>query len=79
MRCCGTNAKQHMRIGYVMIFLVAVFFSGIFLYYGHTIMSPFEDLGMADCSGDDKNVCLGVQTIYRLSFALLLFFFLMFL
>lgn len=26
-----------------------------------------------DCSGDDKSVCLGVQTVYRVSFSMLIF------
>ena len=33
-------------------------------------MEPIEDYGLADCSGDKKALCLGVYTIYRLSFSL---------
>ena len=77
MRCCGTNEKQHARIGYIFIYICCIFWSWIFLYYGHSILAPFTEFGLSDWTGSDEDVCIGVYTIYRLSFALLIFFLLM--
>jgi len=73
MRVCGTNNSQNARLGYLFFFILAVFFSILFLYEGSNMVQPFEDFGFVDCSGDDKSVCLGVQTVYRVSFSMLIF------
>jgi hypothetical protein len=81
MRCCGTSHQQHTRIGYLSLTMVAIFFGLIFLYFGSDMMSPWEKFGFGnsykDCHGDKKSVCLGVFTIYRESFTLVIFYFCM--
>ena len=81
MRCCGTSHQQHTRIGYLTISILAVIFGLIFLYFGQDIMKPWETFGFgtfySECDGDTKSVCLGVFTIYRESFSLACFYFLM--
>lgn len=81
MRCCGTSHQQHTRLGYLTISLIAIFFGLIFLYFGDDIMSPWKKFGFGifylDCHGDTESVCLGVFTIYRESFTLMVFYFLM--
>ena len=81
MRCCNTTQQQHTRIGYVIFLLVAVGFSMLFLFEGGNMMETLNDYGYGngytDCHGSDKNVCLGVMTVYRLSFAMAVFHLLM--
>jgi hypothetical protein len=45
MRVCGTNNAQNARLGYLFFFLLAVFFSVLFLYEGHNMVQPFENFG----------------------------------
>ena len=63
-----------MRLGYFTVLITGIVFGLLFLYFSEELVSPLEDLGFADCSGDDKAVCLGVQAVYRVSFTLLVFF-----
>lgn len=81
MKCCGTSHQQHTRLAYLTLTMVAIFFGLIFLYFGQDMMTPWEKFGYGmqytDCSGDTKSVCLGVYTIYRESFTLVVFYALM--
>lgn len=45
MRVCGTNNSQNSRLGYLFLFIIAVFFSILFLYEGHAMVKPFQDYG----------------------------------
>ena len=81
MRCCGTSHQQHTRLAYLTLTMVAILFGLIFLYFGEDMMAPWEKFGYGihhlDCSGDKESVCLGVFTIYRESFTLVIFYTLM--
>ena len=81
MRCCRTSHQNHIRIGYLGITVLAVFFALIFLYFGADLVSPWEGFGYGknnlDCYGETKTVCLSLTTIYRESFSLCVFYFIM--
>lgn len=48
MRCCGTSHQHHIRIAYLIITAIAVFFGLIFLYYGKELMLPWEHYGFSN-------------------------------
>ena len=75
MKVCKTGYQHHTRIGYFSVLFIASGFGLLFLYFSEEMISPLEEVGLSDCKDDsEESICLGVQAIYRLSFALLLFF-----
>ncbi|CAG9328271.1 SERINC3_1 [Blepharisma stoltei] len=77
MKCCKTSHHHHMRLGYLVLMIIAAGFGILFLYEGKNMMTPWTKYGLVNCDGNSESVCLGVQTVYRESFALALFFLLM--
>ena len=71
------NPKLFSRIGYIVLSLISVLFSLLILFYGSVILKPFN--GWISCpipdatvtDGDNLLVCLGVSSVYRMSFTLL--------
>lgn len=82
MKCCSTSHQQHTRLGFLSIQMICIGMGMIFLYYGEDIMSYLTPIALSvgivfECSGDTEASCLGVFTIYRESFALVLFYLIM--
>ncbi|OMJ92313.1 hypothetical protein SteCoe_4975 [Stentor coeruleus] len=73
MRCCGTSHQHHIRIAYLIITAIAVFFGLIFLYYGKELMLPWEHYGF-NCNGMKADACYGINAVYRETFAICIFY-----
>ncbi len=75
--CCG-RARTFARIGYIIFSLCWIIFSIVMLFYGDYVFDYFNKY--MNCPSDStKDSCLQISAIYRTSFALAVFHFLMFL
>ena len=82
MKCCSTSHQQHTRLGFLSIQLKVIVLGMVFLYCGEDIMKVVVPIGLSfgvvfECYGDTEAGCLGVFTVYRLSFSLVVFYVIM--
>lgn len=82
MKCCSTSHQQHTRLGFFSIQLMCIVLGMVFLYCGEDIMKVVVPIGLSfgvvfECYGDTEAGCLGVFTVYRLSFSLVVFYVIM--
>lgn len=78
-KCCGASSKVFSRIGYALFALVWIILSTLLLYFGHyiTIGSLADYLGCTDSATKDS--CIGLSSVYRMSFSLVVFHLILFL
>ena len=76
---CGVSSKVFSRIGYVMFALVWILISTFLLYFAHYItISNLQ--GYLGCNvGLATESCIGLSSVYRMSFSLVVFRVLLFL
>lgn len=75
---CGTPRRVFARLGYIVLSVVLVIFSLLMLFYGDRVFSVFNRF--LNCpDGVTKDACLQISAVYRMSFALAIFHFLLFL
>lgn len=77
--CCGTSMKQQVKITYIIIQALAMIFTIVFLYYASDLLEPFSDYIHCSDQTGGKWVCLGVSSVYRMSLALAIIHFVVFL
>ena len=62
------NPKLFARIGFIILGLISVGFSLFILYYGAGILKPFDSF--IQCPKENNLDCLGISSIYRMSFTM---------
>ena len=65
------NPKLFARIGFIILSAIAVGISLLILFYLANILKPFND--WISCPKDNNFDCLGISSVYRMSFTLLVF------
>jgi hypothetical protein len=65
------NPKLFARIGFIILSVLSVGFSLLILFYLADILKPFND--WVSCPKDNQFDCLGISSVYRMSFTLLVF------
>eukprot|EP00826_Nyctotherus_ovalis_P044250 TRINITY_DN4769_c0_g1_i1.p1 TRINITY_DN4769_c0_g1~~TRINITY_DN4769_c0_g1_i1.p1 ORF type:complete len:438 (+),score=96.10 TRINITY_DN4769_c0_g1_i1:107-1420(+) len=75
---CGTPRRVFARLGYIILSLVLVLFSLLMLFYGDYVFSVFNRFIRCP-DGVTKDACLQISAVYRMSFTLAIFHFLLFL
>ena len=65
------NPKLFARIGFIVLSLICVGFSLIILFYGANLLKPFNSF--ISCPTDGEFSCLGISSVYRMSFTLFIF------
>ena len=73
---CGATFKQQIKLTYLIIMIIAMVFTLIVLYYASSILEPFTDYIYCSEDTGGQLVCLGVSSVYRMSFALAIMHFL---
>lgn len=73
---CGATFKQQIKLTYLIIMIIAMIFALVVLYYASSILEPFKDYIYCSEETGGKLVCLGVSSVYRMSFALAIVHFL---
>ena len=73
---CGASERTFARIGYVFFSVMWAVISVLLMFYAPSILEPWK--GFIHCpeessNDDDKLVCFGISTIYRISFLLVAF------
>ena len=78
--CCikafGTTMGQNVRMGFIVLTAMMLGIGVFAVAIGPTISDQVDHIGLVDCSGEGTE-CIGVSTVYRISFALGVFFLLM--
>lgn len=72
-QCCGASSKVFSRIGYALFAFVWIVLSTLLLYFAHyiTISALYNHLGCTDAATRDS--CIGLSSVYRMSFSLVVF------
>jgi hypothetical protein len=65
------NPKLFARIGFIILSALSVGFSLLILFYLANILKPFNN--WVSCPTDNQFDCLGISSVYRMSFTLLVF------
>ena len=73
---CGATFKQQIKLTYLIIMVIAMVFALIVLYYASSILEPFDDYIYCSEQTGGKLACLGVSSVYRMSFSLAIVHFL---
>jgi len=76
---CGASSKVFSRIGYALFALVWILFSTFLLYFAHHITMDWLSEHLECTDEDTKASCIGVSSVYRMSFSLVVFHFILFL
>ncbi len=70
---CGATERIYSRIGYVLFAFVWIVISTLLLFFAHYVLDGTFIGKYLSCTDGSADVCLGISTVYRVSFALAIF------